>query len=222
MADAWLEEGTALFTACLDAADLDAPSRLPGWTGRHLAAHVAYNAKALTRLVHWARTGEETPMYAGAEARDAEIEAGAALGPAVLRGLVAETAEELRSALEGLSDLQWRAQVVTAQGRTVPATEIPWMRVREVWVHAVDLGAGARFDDFPPDLVDALLTDVTQSRLRRGQEPSFTLAPHDRDRTWGADASGPHVTGPAARIAAWMTGRGEAPEASLPAPGRWL
>ena len=35
------------------------------------------------------------------------------------------------------------AEVVTAQGRTVPATEIPWLRAREVYVHVVDLGVHA-------------------------------------------------------------------------------
>ncbi|MEU9834133.1 maleylpyruvate isomerase family mycothiol-dependent enzyme [Streptosporangium sp. NPDC048047] len=219
----WACHGTVFFTAALDTADLDGPTPLPGWTGRHLAAHVAFNARALTRLVHWARTGEETPMYPGGpEARDTEIVEGAALEPAELRGLVARTAAELEAALTGLSDLQWRTRVVTAQGRTVPATEIPWMRSREVWVHAVDLGAGASFDDFPPEFVDALLTDVMELRRRRGQEPSLTLAPVDRDRTWSAGEPSPPLTAPAARLAAWLTGRGAAPGGAPRDPGRWL
>ena len=39
----------------------------PGWSRRHVVAHVGYNARALTRLVEWAKTGIETPMYASAD-----------------------------------------------------------------------------------------------------------------------------------------------------------
>lgn len=230
----WLRLGTDHFASHLDAltdADLDGSTRLPGWTRRHLVAHVGSNARALTRLVRWARTGERTPMYADAEARAAEIEKGALLSPAELRDLSARTAEELWAALGGLSGDQWRAEVVTAQGRTVPAAQIAWMRCREVWVHTVDLGDGAGFGDFPPDLVDALLTDVTAALRQRGQEPALTLAPDDRDRVWTVelpDRAGTEIAGPAAALAAWLTGRGTRgvrvldPGTSLPLPGRWL
>ncbi|MEV1247088.1 maleylpyruvate isomerase family mycothiol-dependent enzyme [Nonomuraea sp. NPDC050022] len=231
MADlTWLDSGTAYFAARLDAADLDRPSRLPGWTGRHLVAHVACNASALGRLTHWARTGEETPMYAGAEARNAEIEEVARLSPAELVRLAEESADRLRVSLEELSD--WDARVRTAQGRMVPASEIPWMRAREVWIHAVDLGTGGRFEDFPPEFVDALLTDVTETWERRGQGPAVVLAPTDRQRVWrvtvepeAGGAAAPHVgrvSGTAAELAAWITGRGPAPDSDAPALGRWL
>lgn len=55
----WARLGTDLFTraAPLDDAGLDAPSTLPGWSRKHLVAHVAANADALGNLVHWAATG---------------------------------------------------------------------------------------------------------------------------------------------------------------------
>ena len=49
----------------LDDAALRQPSRLPGWTRAHVLTHIARNADGLVNLVTWARTGEETPMYAG-------------------------------------------------------------------------------------------------------------------------------------------------------------
>jgi maleylpyruvate isomerase len=114
----------------------------------------------------------------------------------------------------------------------VPASEIPWMRAREMWIHAVDLGAGGRFEDFPPGFVDALLTDVTEMWVRRGQGPAVLLAPADRQRVWrttaepepgGVDASDVRrVSGTAAELAAWVTGRGPAPDPEAPALGRWL
>ena len=47
----------------VDNAEFGEYSLLEGWTRSHLIAHVAYNAIALCNLMHWANTGEETPMY---------------------------------------------------------------------------------------------------------------------------------------------------------------
>ncbi len=77
---AWVRDGTARFQAGLASLDdeaLHGPSLLPGWTRRHLAAHVAANADALCRLAYWAGTGEERRMYASPAQREAEIEVGA-------------------------------------------------------------------------------------------------------------------------------------------------
>jgi maleylpyruvate isomerase len=74
-----MDDGTRLFLgalADLGDDDLDRPLALPGWTGRHVVAHVHYNARALGRLVQWATTGTENRMYASPEQRASEIEAG--------------------------------------------------------------------------------------------------------------------------------------------------
>jgi maleylpyruvate isomerase len=231
---AWMREGTAAFTARLTDltdADFDAPSRLPDWTRRHVVAHVGYNARGLMRLLHWARTGEETPMYASGEAREAEIEDGARLSPTELRELALATATELEVAFDSLSDEQWGAEVVARHGQAVRATAIPWLRCREIWIHTVDLAAGTEFADFPPEVVDALLTDLTGARQRNEQEPALLLAPEDRQRTWTielADQPTATITGPAASMAAWLTGRDHQDirqtDAGTPLPslGRWL
>lgn len=230
----WMDGGTALFAehmGALDDAGCRAPTPLLGWSRGHVLAHVAANARALGRLASWARTGVESPMYSSVEARDEEIERDAQLPAAELRGLVRDTAEELSAALRSLPLDRWGAEVRTAQGRTVPASVIPWMRCREVWVHAVDLGTGATFRDFPADLVDELLTDCMVIRAHRGQDLGPVLRPSDRDRVWpsGADpASADAATGLAADLAAWTTGRGDSGvrtvdgAAQPPAPGRWL
>ena len=73
----WSADGTDVFlaeTSSLTSAGYAAPTALPGWTRRHLVAHVAANADALGNLVHWAATGEVTPMYATPEERVAAIE----------------------------------------------------------------------------------------------------------------------------------------------------
>jgi maleylpyruvate isomerase len=70
--------GSAILLDAVDSLsdeDLDAATELPGWTRRHVAAHVHDNAEALRRLVRWDQTGERSPMHDGPEQRAAEIEA---------------------------------------------------------------------------------------------------------------------------------------------------
>ena len=163
----WVLAGTDLLVAHvrqLDDGELSAPSALPGWTRKHLIAHVAANAEALSNLVRWAKTGEPTPMYTSPDQRDADIAAGGQRSAAELRAWLDESALDLAAGLDSLTDEQWRAEVVTAQGRAVPATEIPWLRAREVCVHAVDLDTGVTFDDLPRAFLEALVVDIRGTR----------------------------------------------------------
>ena len=155
--------GTAYFAqrlAELSDNDFGGDTLLPGWSRRHLVAHVGYNAAALCRLMDWAATGVETPMYASAEQRGREIAEGATLDPAALRNLFDHTVARLDEKWRNLPASAWSAQVRTAQGRLVPASETAWMRTREVWIHAVDLANGGRFADFPAVVLDSLLADI--------------------------------------------------------------
>ena len=223
--------GTAYFSrklAELSDDDFDAPSLLPGWTRRHLIAHVGYNARALTRLLEWAATGIETPMYAGPEQRAREIDDGATLTPIALRHLVSHSTVHLNGEWRDLTPTAWHTTVRTAQGRTVPASETTWMRTREVWIHAVDLNNGGSFDDFPPDLLDALLTDITGTWRQRGDGPGLALKPTDRKDSISVGANpAVQITGTAADLTRWAAGRGSndiaiAGAHTVPQPPRWL
>ena len=208
--------GQAYFSRLLHALsdeEFDGPSLLEGWDRRHLVAHVGLNARALTRLTRWAATGEETPMYSSSEQRDTEIALAATHHPQALRNLSDHAAVHLNVEWRDLAEDSWRHSVRTALGRTVPVSETVWMRTREVWVHAVDLGNGGTFDDFPDQLVDALLTDITGAweRRRHGGEAieSLVLEPLDRDqahRVGDADEA-TTIRGTAPRLAAWAAGR---------------
>lgn len=217
----WVRVGTAFFGKQLDA-DLAEPTELPGWTRAHVVGHIARNAEALTRLATWARTGIEMPMYASPALRDEDIERSAQFPPAKLREDVWSTTAELDEALDSLDAEAWAASVRTAQGRVIPATEIPWLRVREVWLHAVDLGAG--ISELPPDVVDALLDDISGTR-GRGLPRGLLLRPVDRDRTWQVPGADPvTISGSAADLLAWLTGRGDGGnlDGDLPSLPPWL
>jgi len=208
--------GQAYFSRQLHALadeEFDQPSLLNGWDRRHLIAHVGLNARALTRLTHWAATGEETPMYASPEQRDAEIALAATHHPQALRNLSDHAAVHLNVEWRDLTEDAWSHPVRTALGRTVPVSETVWMRTREVWVHAVDLGNGGTFDDFPDELLDALLDNITGTWERRRKDgevsPSYVLEPLDRNLAHTiADAdTRTTIRGTAARPVAWASGR---------------
>ncbi|MER7584203.1 maleylpyruvate isomerase family mycothiol-dependent enzyme [Kitasatospora sp. NPDC097691] len=185
----WVETGTALCASAIAGLSEDeyaAASALPGWTRKHLVAHLAANAEAIANLVHWARTGERTPMYGTPWERAAGIERGAGLGADELTRWFTESAANLAAAMSALPEEAWRAPVVTAQGRTVPASETPYLRAREVMVHAVDLATGVSFADLPDDFLRALEEDI---RAKRG---------HD---------TVPDLRGPQAAVTAYLAGR---------------
>lgn len=209
----WTRQGTALLTkeaADLDDAALSVPSALPGWSRKHVLAHVAANADALGNLVHWAATGEPTPMYSSPAERAAGIERGIALPVSALGDWLRRSADALEEAMTALSGEQWRAAVVTAQGRTIPAAEVPWLRAREVCVHAVDLVTGVSFADLPADFLTALCDDVTAKRAAGASRgPALVLAAADTGGLWelSGDGEGGTLSGPLAEIAAYLTGR---------------
>jgi maleylpyruvate isomerase len=156
-------QGTAAFEAEVHRATgpaLTRPSYLPGWSRAQVVAHVARNADALLNLLNWARTGVETPMYASPDQRASEIEAGARRSAGELRADLLEANGRFAGELAALPDECWDATVRTARGREVPVWEVSWMRVREVWVHAVDLDTGTSFDDVPHEVCAALVDDV--------------------------------------------------------------
>lgn len=281
----WLDRGTELvhhLAGRLTGAELRGPSGLPGWTRGHLLSHLARNADALVNLTVWARTGVPTPMYASAAQRSGDIDRGATRPAAEIRDDLLAADARLARALAAMRPVDWAARVRSGKGRDIPAEQIVWLRVREVWIHAVDLDAGpprgradgaprprqspsARslgFGDLPAPLVDVLLDDVAGALSARPDCPAVLLSPTDRIRWWpvgpqantptvaAPPAAGPEppagtpapsapapdpptpagtpvVTGPAASLLRWLTGRGVDATAHcspgpLPALPAWL
>jgi maleylpyruvate isomerase len=218
----WMRAGTGhvfALVAKLSDAELAEPSALPEWSRAHVVAHLARNAEALIRLVTWARTGVETPMYPSRDARAADIAASAGHPPERLRAELADTAAELDAALTALTSAQWQAQVRSALGRPLPAAQVPWMRIREVWLHAVDLDAGAEVADVPDGVLDLLLDEVTGTLSAADGCPAVELVPTDRDRRFllGADGSRAVEIAPADRDLRFPLGADGGPAAG-PAP----
>jgi maleylpyruvate isomerase len=203
--------GTAFFARKLNElsdAELDGGSLLPGWTRRHVVAHIGYNARAIARLVEWAGTGVETPMYPSVAVRDHEIEFGATLSPIALRNLFDHSAVHLSVEWRDLASASWENIVRTIQGREVPATETVWMRSREVWVHAVDLDNGATFGDIPEPVLERLLRDITSAWHTRGTDKGLLVKVTGTDLALGDADAAVVITGPLPAVVQWATGRG--------------
>jgi len=206
--------------------DLTDHSSLPGWSWGHLLTHLARNADALGNLLSWARTGVETPMYRSKQQRDDDINVGATRPGGVLLSDVADSAARLWSAAELLAPSDWDSDVVTAQGRTIPAAQVPWLRLREVAIHHVDLGAS--FEDLPRELAAALLDDVMTSLRTKPGWPSLRIEPTDGGHA-ATIGDGPtaQVKGTGAQLLGWLTGRCEGSELirssdALPPLPAWL
>ena len=183
-----------------------------GWTRRHLVAHVGYNAAALCRLMDWASSGTETPMYASSEHRGREIQEGATSPAAALRNLFDHTVARLDEKWRHAPSAAWSAQVRTAQGREVPAAETAWMRAREVWIHTVDLDNGGRFGAFPEVVLDTLLTDIVGMWRRKDQGRGLTIVPGNEAPIEIHPGVGPATTvvsGTKAGVVRWCAGRGK-------------
>ncbi|QOD05112.1 maleylpyruvate isomerase family mycothiol-dependent enzyme [Pseudarthrobacter sp. BIM B-2242] len=228
--------GTAFFARKLNELtddELDGPSLLAGWNRRHVTAHIGYNARAIARLIEWAGTGVETPMYASTDVRDKEISFGATLSPIALRNLFDHSAVHLNVEWRDLPEQAWYNKVRTIQGREVPATETVWMRSREVWTHAVDLDNGATFADIPEPVLNGLLRDITGAWKTRGTDTGLAIRVPGSDQTLGdSGAQNPTViTGSLPGVVRWATGRGThgvtatrngAPLAETPAAPKWI
>jgi maleylpyruvate isomerase len=229
---AWAGDGAAHLRGLMMRMGEDAfaaPSALPGWSRAHVLTHVARNADAMINLLTWARTGVRTPAYSSREQRDADIEAGAHRTPAEIRADVVESSDRLARVVRAMPESAWSAHVQNAQGRDLLATDIPWLRAREMWIHAVDLDVGASFADMPGPMAAALLTDVAAAMGEKPGCPALRLVtPEGAAWNVGDPDAAPTVTGSAPGLAAWLLGRSKGRDLRtsagkpLPALPRWL
>lgn len=201
--------------------DLAGPALLPGWTRSHVLAHCARNADALRNLITWARTGDETPMYASSEERAADIESAARQAPLDLRADVLESSARLLADIDLMDARAWQTQLRTA-ARLVTADVLPWMRIRETWIHGIDLGAGASFADLPKPVLRQLIDEVAAGLLDRQDCPAVVAV--SGDLTWriGGAWEPVKVEGDLTTVAAWLIGRPGGELLGAPAAPPWL
>ena len=217
----------------LDEATTHGPSLLPGWTRGHVISHLARNADGLVNLLNWAKSGVEHPMYASAADRDADIEEGSRRLLQIQQEDLAAASGRLFAAAEDLPAGSWTATVSARTGTPMPATLIPWLRVNELLVHAIDLNCGHTFDDLVElagEHLETVLAFMVSRFAGRADVPSVNLEIVLPDGTARAiplgvaSATAPRVIGLAAPAIAWLTGRTDGADLTgeVPTLPTWL
>lgn len=194
----------------LPAAALAEPSALPGWTRGHVLAHIARNADALGNLLIWARTGEETPMYASAQARVDDIAAGAGRPPQEQLADLRASAERFAAQARAVPPAAWATQVTMRSGRVIAAAEVPWRRLVEVRLHNVDLAAGYGCADLPADFAARELAGLLDGLTGHEGVAAVRLYDTGSGEKWTIGAAAePEVTvsGSCHDLLGWVSGR---------------
>lgn len=112
------------------------------------------------------------------------------------------------------------------EGPAWPATDLIGARQREVEIHLVDLGVRYTRADWPDDFCSQLLDQVTGDHADSPESDDFAVRATDLETTWPVGAEHPVVTGTAADLGWWLTGRGQGEGLStdqeqLPHLGPW-
>lgn len=187
--------------------DWSRPTGLPGWTRAHVVAHLALNSEGLVGALSGVVSGEPASMYASQEARDSDIAGLAVAEPDELRARLLGGVIDFDNAVTAVPADRWGTLIDRTPGsdRTFVAAAATGMRLREVEIHHADLQAGYSHREWPTAF-SALVLDAMGKR-GAAREP-FTADPSDLDGTWQFGQGGPSVTGSAADLAWWLTGRG--------------
>ena len=210
----WMRSGEAVVAEAVSGLDdtaIAGPSGLPGWTRGHVVTHLARNADALRNLLDWGRTGVDHPMYPSREARAADIEAGSDRPAAVQRADLSAAVARLVDELEAFPPARWDVPVRGGTtGRIMPVSEVPWLRVREVWLHVVDLNVGVPLSAMPDGVAERLCAENLATYAARADAPAVTvtLLPDGRPTRLGDESAAPvEVRGTARELVGWLTGR---------------
>ncbi|WP_170285988.1 maleylpyruvate isomerase family mycothiol-dependent enzyme [Nocardioides rubriscoriae] len=188
----------------LDDAAYAGPSLLPGWSRAHVVAHLALNAEALAGVLHGVIEGRPVAMYPGAEARDHDIDVLAAATPGALRFRLHAATAAFADAVTTVPEDRLGTVVERTPGsdRTFPAGAVGSMRLHEVEIHHADLAIGYTAADWSPDFAVRVVD-------RFAPQVRATLVATDAGRTWEGGTAAPTVSGTAAALGWWLTGRGE-------------
>jgi maleylpyruvate isomerase len=195
----------ALLRTARDLDDPRAASLCDGWTRGHVLSHVARNADAMTTVVRGAVDGPPAPMYPSREARDADVDAGADRDLSALVADLASSADTLSDELPRLADVDDDATFErTPGGPVVPVGAVPFMRLREVVFHHVDLDAGFTFADVASDQARMFVEDAVRRLDARGVD--VTVRTQEGDELVAGNG-GPVVTGTRAAALLWLARR---------------
>jgi maleylpyruvate isomerase len=190
-----------------------------------VVAHLTLNAEGLAGALTGLVQGEPTPMYRSQDSRDDDIDKLAGAEPSELRDRLLAATTGFADAVAAVPGDAWGTPIERVPGGpSFRAGAVPGMRLREVEIHHADLAAGYTRTDWP--LPFAMLLLDSMAKRGASSEP-FRVRPNDVDGLWTfGEGSGPTVTGSAADLGWWLTGRGSgegltSDSGTLPGIGAW-
>jgi maleylpyruvate isomerase len=184
--------------------DVAAPSLCEGWSRGHVLTHLARNAEGIAALVRAAVDDSGETMYASAEARDADIDAGAGRPVEEQAQDVRDTAAAVGAELRRLRSEHGETRLERVPGvRFIPARHLPFMRLREVVYHHVDLDAGFGFADVDAPLLVVFLDDEVKRLRRCDPAPDLTIRTTEGDE-WTVGLGTTTVSGDRASVLGWL------------------
>ena len=181
-----------------------APSLCEGWSRGHVLSHVARNADALARVCDVALTGTPDTMYDDAEARDADIARGARRSADDQASDIRDSAARLAERLQALGPEHAEVRVErTPGGFPIEVRMVPFMRLREVVYHHVDLDAGYTFAGAPAEVVALFLRDAVNRLTHDDNPPSMRVRTTEGDDYTVGDGT-TRVSGARADVLMWL------------------
>ena len=168
------------------------PSSLPDWTRAHVLTHVARNADAHDQPADLGPHRRPDPALQPAPSSATRTSRPA---PSARPRRSAPTSSRRRTGSPrpcGRCRRRPGRRGSDFRGRRILASDVLWLRAREVWIHAIDLDAGASFSDLPRPMLRELLTDAAVTMGARPGLPAAAARAHRRaaDVDGGGGAAG--------------------------------
>jgi maleylpyruvate isomerase len=160
----------------IDEATLRGPSLLPDWTVGHVLGHLVGHAGSIVRRMTGVLEDRIEDQYpGGAQARADGIELLAVLPSEELLAAVRSSCADVDAIFDEVPDDAWERVSRSVSGTLVPASRLPFSRLREVEVHHTDLGLGYPPAAWPAVIAERSLPDVLAGLPAR-TDPGALLA----------------------------------------------
>lgn len=198
-----VERSTARFSASvseLDAAELEAPSLLAGWSRRTIAAHLAFVATAYQRMTVDVLAGRHAKTYPGGGAeRERSLRSLDHLLPAEVCERLRRASADLLAQWRGIDRLGWGRSLNGEPVGQMALSRLIALRSTELEVHHVDLGTGYTIGSWPADFVATCLPlRIAWLGSHHRSRPDADLGIHGRwllratdlGQAWQVEASG--------------------------------
>lgn len=219
-----VRDATARLQAAIDqamerdgASAFAAPSRLPNWTVGHVVTHLARNADGLRRVLLAAQEGRQVTPYDSPEARQHDIDTGAARGTTAIADDLLAAEQRLADTLAALPEPVWSATVDLGRGGPTTADVILAARLGEVELHHHDLGFDAGLALLDDAQASRLLASLLRTYIRTRDVHGMTLYPDHADPI-ELGGGGPDIRGRAIDLVAWLSGRADGSALSTDQP----